>query len=338
MAPIFSDSLQAISIYLKSLPLSGNRAEWKKETPLLLTLKAAFLPPLFNNQTLMLKIKLYRITTLVMLPLFILCQREPIPAFHVIPAPFVYTIVEHNESIYYSTPSGEIFRFHPDNPDSIVLLARKKGCPIRGLAFKKDGTLYVSSYEYGIHRLSHDSLIAVPKMGRRAWAMKLDGFDNIWLAGRWGVFRQKNDTLIKFTDLREAYDVDFYQGYLAVAHRSGITLYDTSTGQTEKKFSITEIFWTIDIFDSLLTAGGVQTCALIHNQNEQYVPLGGDHNIPWSIVRDGNGNLILGTEKGLYRIRSGKMKAECISFKGKCIKSLLIDSKGRLWVGRYFKQ
>ncbi|HEX2957057.1 MAG TPA: hypothetical protein VHP36_00575 [Chitinispirillaceae bacterium] len=262
----------------------------------------------------------------------------PEPAFHVIPAPFVYKIVEHNDSIYYSTPSGEIFRFHTDNPDSIVLLARKKGCPIRGLAFKKDGTLIISSYEYGIHRLSNDSLAAVPKMGRRAWAMKLDNFDNIWLAGRWGVFRQKNDTLIKFTDLREAYDVDFYQGYLAVAHRSGITLYDTSIGQIEKTFSSTEIFWTIDIFDSLLTVGGVQTCALIQNQNEKYVPLGEKYNIPWSIVKDSNGNLFLGTEKGLYRIRSGKLKAECISFKGKCIKSLLIDSKGRLWVGRYFKQ
>jgi hypothetical protein len=46
-------------------------------------------------------------------------------------------------------------------------------------------------------------------MAREAWAMELDNFDNIWLAGRWGVFRQKNDTLIKFSDLREAYDVVF---------------------------------------------------------------------------------------------------------------------------------
>jgi ligand-binding sensor domain-containing protein len=123
-----------------------------------------------------------------------------------------------------------------------------------------------------------------------------------------------------------------------VAHSSGITLYDTSTGQIEKEFSKTAIFWTIDIFDSLLTGGGVETCALFKNQHEQYVSLGRDYNIPWSIVRDENGNLILGTQKGLYRIRCGKKKAECIGFKGKCIKSLLVDRKGRLWVGRYFKQ
>jgi hypothetical protein len=276
------------------------------------------------------------LTVLVIFPLLILCQKEP--EFHVIPAPFVYTIIEHNDSIYYSTPSGEIFRFHPDNPDSIVLLARKKAYPIRGLAFKKDGTFYASSYETGIQRLSKDTLVADPKMGQRAWAMKLDAFDNIWLAGRSGVFRQIGDTLIKFTNLREAYDVDFYQGALAVAHSSGITLYDTSTGQIEKEFSKTAIFWTIDIFDSLLTGGGVETCALFKNQHEQYVSLGRDYNIPWSIVRDENGNLILGTQKGLYRIRCGKKKAECIGFKGKCIKSLLVDRKGRLWVGRYFKQ
>ena len=281
-------------------------------------------------------IRFYHLAMLVIFPLFILCRREP--AFHVIPAPFVYTIVEHNDSIYYSTPSGEIFRFHPDIPDSVVLVARKKACPIRGLAFKKDGTLYASSYETGIHRLSNDTLVGELKMSRRAWAMKLDVFDNIWLAGRWGVFRQRGDTLIKFTGLREAYDIDFYQGDLAVAHRSGITLYDTSTGLIKRMFSKTAIFWTIDIFDSLLTGGGVQTCALIENQHEQYIPLERDYNIPWSIVRDGKGDLFLGTQKGLYLIPSGKTKARCIGFRGKCIKSLLIDRKGRLWVGRYFKQ
>jgi hypothetical protein len=281
------------------------------------------------------KVCLNYLIVLVIFPLLILCKREPV--FHVIPAPFVYTIIEHNDSIYYSTPSGEIFRFHPDNPGSIVLVARKKGYPIRGLAFKKDGTLYASSYETGIQRLSNDTLVSEPKMGQRAWAMKLDAFDNIWLAGRGGVFKQKGDTLIKFSDLREALDVDFYQGGLAVAHRSGITLYNTSTGQIEKKFSTTAIFWTIDIFDSLLTGGGVETCALIENQHEQYVPLERDYNIPWSIVRDVNGNLILGTQNGLYRISYGKKKAECIGFRGKCIKSLLIDRKGQLWVGRFFK-
>lgn len=256
--------------------------------------------------------------------------------FHVIPAPFVYTIVEHNDSIYYSTPNGEIFRFHPDNPDTSVLAAQIKGYPIRGFAFKKDGTLYVSSYQTGIYRLSFDTLVREPKMVQEAWAMELDNFDNIWLAGRWGVFRQKDDTLIRFSDLREAHDIGFYQGYLAVAHRSGITLYDTSNGRIKQKFSKTATFWTIDIFDSLLAGGGVQTCALIQNKNEQYIPLGRKHNIPWSFAKDNSNNLFMGTEKGLYMVPCGEEKARCIGFKGKCIKNLLIDSKGRLWVGRFF--
>ncbi len=277
-----------------------------------------------------------QLATPVLFSLLIFCQREP--HFHVIPAPFVYAIVEHNDSIYYSTPSGEILRFHPDNPDSIVHIALIKGYPIRSFAFKKDGTLYASSYETGIHRLTNDTLVAEPKMMREAWSMKLDDFDNIWLAGRWGVFRQKDDTLIKFANFREAYDIDFYQGQLAVAHNSGITLYDTSSGQIKIKFSKNTIFWTIDIFDSLLTGGGVQTCVLFKNHHEQYIQLERNHNIPWSIVRDENDNILLGTEKGLYRIRTGRKNAECIGFKGKCIKSLIIDRKGRLWVGRYYKQ
>jgi len=270
----------------------------------------------------------------VIFPLFTLCQKEP--AFNVIPAQFVYAIVEHKDSIYYSTPDGEIFCFHPDNPDSSVLVAHIKNFPIRGFVFKKDGTLYASSYQTGIHRLSNGTLVREPKMAREAWAMELDNFDNIWLAGRWGVFRQKSDTLIKFTDLREAHDIGFYQGYLSVAHRTGITLYDTSNGKIKQKFSKAVTFWTIDIFDSLLAGGGVQTCALIQNKNEQYIPLGGKHNIPWSFAKDINNNLFMGTEKGLYLIPCGKKKARCIGFKGKCIKSLLVDSKGRLWVGRFF--
>ncbi len=279
--------------------------------------------------------RFFGLIQLVILPLFALCQKEP--AFHVIPAPFVYAIVEHNDSIYYSTPDGEIFCFHPDNPNSSVLVAHLKGYPIRGFAFKKDGALYASSYQTGIHRLSADTMIQEPKMGREAWAMKLDYFDNIWLAGRWGVFRQKHDTLLKFSDLHEAYDIDFFQGCLAVAHRSGITLYDTSSGRTKQHFSYNAIFWTIDIFDSLLAGGGVRTCALINNHNKQIIPLR-KNNIPWSFAKDCNDNLFMGTEKGLYRIGNGDKKARCIGFKDKCIKSLLVDSKGRLWVGRFFKQ
>lgn len=282
------------------------------------------------------KVRLNSLSLLVIFPLLVLCERDP--EYNVIPASFVYSIVEHNDSIYYSTRFGEIFRFNPETSDIITPVSQPIGFPIRGLVFKKDGTLYISSYETGIHRLVSDSLVAEPKMKQMGWTMKLDTFDNIWMAGRNGVFRQKNDTLIKYSTLPEALDIDFYQGYLAVAHRSGVSLYDTTSGLIEKQFSSASVFWTLTIVDSFLYAGGVETCALIDNQHEKYIPIKGKYNIPWSIVKMRNGDLILGTQKGLYRVRSGKTTAKCIGFKGKCIKSLFIDSKGRLWVGRYFNK
>ncbi len=257
--------------------------------------------------------------------------------FHIIPAQYVYTIVEHNDSLYYSTPSGEIFRFSPDTPDSITRLGKKHFHPIRGLAFKNNGDFYAASYRTGVHRVLPDTLVAMPKMGRLAWSMKLDGFDNIWLAAIQGVFRQVNDTLMKFTDLREAYDVDFYHGKLAAGHGKGITLYDTATGCADTTYCKGTICWTIDVFDSLLVVGGVEVCALINNRHAEIIPIGPQHNIPWAAVRDSKGNIYLGTQKGLFRIKPNARQAECIGFKGKCIKSLLIDRKGRLWVGRYFK-
>lgn len=262
---------------------------------------------------------------------------EKTPQFHLIPAPYVYTITEHNDSIYFSTQTGNVFRFDPDNPDSIVRVAKKTNYPIRGLAFKKDGTLYASSYQSGIHRLVVDSFVADPKMWRTGWAMKLDAYENVWLAGLQGVFRQKGDTLVKFADLHEAYDVDFYHGKLAVAHRRGITLYDTSTAQPIKTFERNTVCWTIDIFDdSLVTGGYIGACGLIDNRGERYVTLRHDGDVPWSIVRNADGDLVLGTQKGLFRIKRGGTKMECIGFRGKCIKSLFVDHHGRLWVGRYF--
>ena len=257
---------------------------------------------------------------------------------HLLPAPFVYTIIEHNDSLYFSTQSGEIFRLPPDRPDAITRLGLKHFHPIRGLAFTSDNRLFAASYETGVQRVLPDTLIALPHIWRTAWSMKIDGFDRIWLAGRQGVFRQSGDSLVKLTDLHEAYDVDFYQGKLVAAHRDGITLFDSVTGTADTTFCKGTVCWTIDVFDSLCIAGGMETCAFITNRSTTIIPIPPKHNIPWSATRDSDGTIYLGTQKGLYRIQPGAHNAECIGFKGKCIKSLLIDSKGRLWVGRYFRE
>ena len=263
------------------------------------------------------------------------CSRTP--KVHVIPASYVYTIIERNDSLYYATQSGEIFRMSPDSPAvSPTRLGLKHFRPIRGLGFTKDGTFYAASYETGVHRVFADTLRPLPKMGRTAWAMKIDDFDRIWLAGRQGVYKQQGDTLVKTTDLHEAYDIDFYKGALVAAHRRGVTLYDSATGIADTTFCKGFICWTIDVFDTLLIAGGVEVCTIINGKNAINIRIGPKNNIPWSITRDTTGSIFLGTQKGLFRVSPAEGKAQCIDFAGKCIKSVFVDRSGRLWVGRYF--
>lgn len=281
----------------------------------------------------------YTLTCLLFLSLSLLhlCQCGTDVPVHVLPAAFIYTIIEKGDSLYFSTQSGEIFRLHPDRPGAVTRLGLKRFHPVRGLAFSGDNSLLAASYETGVHRVLPDTLIAVLQMRRTAWSMKIDGFGRIWLAGRQGVFRQRGDSLARITDLHEAFDVDFYLGRLIAAHREGVTLFDSASGAADTTFCKGIICWTVDVFDSLCIAGGVGTCALITNRSATLIPLSPKTNIPWSAARDTGGAIYLGSQKGLYRIKPGAQKANCIGFKGKCIKSLLIDSKGRLWVGRYFR-
>ncbi|MBN1307421.1 MAG: hypothetical protein JXA18_05865 [Chitinispirillaceae bacterium] len=255
-----------------------------------------------------------------------------------LPVRFVYTIIAHNDSLYCSTQSGAIFSISPERPNVITRYGLNHFHPIRGLAFKKNGDLFAASYQTGIHRVLADTLIALPKMWRMAWSMTIDCYDNIWLAGRQGVFRQQSDTLARFSDLHEAYDVDFYFDKCAVAHRNGITLYDTADGTVLTTFCKGTVCWSIDIDGPLLIGTGCEVCILVSPRDTTIIPIGPEKNIPWTAVRDRKGTIYLGTQKGLLRIKPGARKAECIGFEGKCIKSLLIDRKERLWVGRYFKE
>jgi ligand-binding sensor domain-containing protein len=253
-----------------------------------------------------------------------------------IPSDWVYTIILHNDTLYWSTNSGQIYHVSADNPDSVQRLGLDRFYPVRSLVFKKNGNLYASSYQTGIHRVTKDSMNPCIKMWRMGWSMKTDSADNIWLAGKQGVFRQYNDTLLKFSDLSEAYDIDFYTGKIAVAHRNGITLFNIDTETADTTLCSGTICWSIDVFDSILIGGGVETCLIHSNSESKQIRLTPKHNIQWRAERDSSGTVFLGTQKGLFRILPRATKAECIGFSGKCIKSLRIDIKGRLWVGRYF--
>jgi ligand-binding sensor domain-containing protein len=144
--------------------------------------------------------------------------------------------------------------------------------------------------------------------------------------------------LKRFSSLREAYDVGIFHGKLAVAHRHGITLFDTAAENADTTFCNDIICWSIDVADTLLIGTGVETCALITpDYRVTVIPVPPENNIPWGAVRDRTETIYLATQKGLYRIKPGTTKAECIGFKNKCIKAVYIDKKNHLWVGKYFK-
>lgn len=256
--------------------------------------------------------------------------------YHCIPSDWVYSIVQHNDSIYWSTNTGKILRLSLAVPDSV----RQIGCdhfyPIRSFSFKKNGDLYASSYQTGIHRVTEDSLLPCTKMWRMAWAMKTDTADTVWLAGRDGVFRQYDDTLLRFSNLSQAYDIGFYGNKIAVAHQKGITLFNRETETADTTLCKDVICWSIDIYDTLLIGGGVETCLLYNGFSGTSFRLTPEHNICWGAVLDSTGTVFLATQKGLFRIVPAGRRPECIGFRGRCIKSLAIDSTGRLWIGRYF--
>lgn len=265
------------------------------------------------------------------------CQTSHVPVSHVLKPHFVYTIVEHNDSIYYATPAGEIYRIAAEFPDSSTFVSRKQHHPLRSLVFKKDGSLYASSYKSGCYRVTHDSLIPQPRLSRLAWSMKTDSCDNLWMATLQGVFRQCGDSLLRFTQLPEAYDIAFYRGNVAIAHRGGITLYDPITAAPSITFCSDTLFWSLNSYDTILIGGGVGVCALITGTTCKPVSLGSGHNIPWSSAMAADGTIVLATEKGLYIVKQDESRAHCIGFRGKCIKAVLIDRRGWLWIGRYFK-
>ena len=278
------------------------------------------------------------LSAVLLVPILILpgCHRNE-PCWNVIPAPFVYSIVQHEDSLYVATRSGATFRMHPDHPEAIVQTGLPRFLPLRTLGFLSDGTLIAGSYEGGVYQVQADTLTLLPGALRPSWSMCISADDRIWLAGRQGIFFLSDDTLIRFSDLHEAYDVEFYRGHLAVAHRHGITLYDTSNGNAVRTYGRDTIFWSLDRFDSLLVCGGVECCLLISDTIPMAIHVGPPGNIPWAAAMDGRGTIFLGTQRGLYSVTRNSMRALRIGYAGKCVKSVFVDRKGRLWVGEYFE-
>ncbi len=274
---------------------------------------------------------------LLFLPLFFYCKTAV--SYKEIPADFVYSIKQHDDSLYYSTNSGEIYRFYLKNAAVPLLVGLKKNHPIRSMLFINDSLLFACSYRSGLYIVTNNTLNTCPQWYRPAWSMKTDPDGNIWLAGKNGIYKQNGNTFESFGDLKEAFDLAFYNNELVVAHYNGLSFYDLNSEKLIRTICKDTVCWmTTTIYDSLLICGGVECCVIISGENIRTVKLRPKNSIPWACAVDSSRSIFLGTEKGLYQIKEGDKKARCVGYSNKCIKSVFIDRKGTLWIGRYFKR
>lgn len=266
--------------------------------------------------------------------LAISCSRQP---YRCVPRMHVYSIACHDGSIFFSTADSGVFRFPADTVSAVRRIAAAGHLPIRSIVFGRDGRLYASSYYSGVYYVRNDSLLPLAWAQQPSWSMKFDDDGSLWLAGLHGIYRQQRDSLIKFSAINGGHDIAFCKGLVAIAHSGGISVFDMQTGLMVREFCKGAICWTITRYDTLFIGGGLDLCVIINKESCKKISLGPKKNMLWSTALDPKGALYLGTQEGLYRAEPGSEKAQCIGLRGICIKSLLIDRKGRLWVGRYYK-
>jgi ligand-binding sensor domain-containing protein len=260
------------------------------------------------------------------------CSREQ---YSVIGQMHIYNIQQHNGSIYFSTVDSGIFRFSSACPDSLHRVGKKYRHPVRSIAFSQDGAWYASSYFSDMH--SRDSLLPFILFSQPAWSVKIDVHGNPWLAGLDGIYRHQAGGLSLFNSMSGVHDIAFHDKQLAVAHKDGISIFDQETGALMRVFCKGIICWTITQFDSLLIGGGLNVCVIIDKDNYKSITFGPSKNMLWATALTSDGTLYLATQKGLFRAKKNENKAHCVGFKGICIKSLLVDKNGRLWIGRFAK-
>jgi hypothetical protein len=270
---------------------------------------------------------------------FVSCTADAPGRIHAVRGAWVYNIKQHNDSIYFSTSEQGIFSFHPDRPGAVRRVAGCRRLPFRIIWFTKENTLLASSYYAGVFRAGKDTLLPVAWAQYPAWAMKLDEKENIWLACPSGILRQKGDSLARFCGVRDAHDVAFFNNQVAVAHMKGISLYNRENGALVREYARGLVCWSVTSYDSLLIGGGIERCLVISRDGDscREIRFGPPRNILWATALDSSGVLYCATQKGLYRAHLSDSVAVCAGFENVCVKSLFIDSKGRIWAARFTK-
>jgi len=215
-------------------------------------------------------------------------------------------------------------------------VAGRGSTPFRSFIFMND-TIIASSCQDGLYRAEGDSMYPVMSAPYPGWSIKLDEEKNIWVAGIRGIWHEIQGKFISFSTRSDVHDIAFYRGKLAITDSKGISLYDKNTGHLEHEWRRGVVCWTAKSYDSLLIGGGQNLCLIVNNETCREYRVGPDNNALWTTVLDSQGNVYCGTQKGLYRIDIKSNTVSCIGSKGVCIKSLFIDSKMRLWAGKFSK-
>jgi ligand-binding sensor domain-containing protein len=257
--------------------------------------------------------------------------------YTVIPGMHVYNVKQHNDSIYFSTLNNGIFRFHPDNPGTVQRCAGSGQEGFRSILFFK-GKLFAASNEMGVYYADNDTMLPLASAPYPAWSIKLDEHVVLWLAGSRGIFLDKNDTSALFKFIPDAHDIAFCRDKVFVAHRLGISTYDKVSGTLEKEWCKGNGCWSVTSYDSLIVGGGTDKIVIIDKETGYEIPFGPRGNVLWCSARDRTGTIFCGTQRGLYCIGPDYKKATYAGLRNTCIKSLLIDKNGTVWVGRFSKK
>jgi ligand-binding sensor domain-containing protein len=257
------------------------------------------------------------------------------PDYNVVPGRQIYNVLQKQDTLYFTTSNRGIYKFDMYKRDSVIAVARVHTYPFRSMVFTRDNRLLACSYRTTLHYLEGDTLLPLKNGNVMAWSIKLDSSGSPWMAGDRGIYKLEKDTLIHFKNIMGAHDISLFKDQVAVAHAKGITIYDLDSGHVIREYCKDINFWCIRKYRDIILAGGKNALAKIENGECGKIPFGPEANIAWSVVKDKEDNIFMGTQKGLFKIPAKTNQAECIGFSGQCIKTLFIDSNQRLWVGQF---
>jgi hypothetical protein len=265
--------------------------------------------------------------------LWVCCTKE----YRVIPDTFVYSIVQKQDTIYYSTNSTGIYKFPLKIPEQHSDVLKLKGIPVRSFLFTPNDSIYALSYTRGLFIADRGTVRSFLPHEIPGWSMVYDDSGNIWVAGLHGVYRVAHDRITKYSSDFDIHDIAVHDNRVYLATYHGIHVHDLKTGAFVDELYAGINFWRIRMTGDTLIAGGKDVCVFKYDNSIRTITLNHAGNIIWDFAIDKKGVLFFATEFGLYRCKPDEAVAQCIAFKGKCIKSVFIDSSGQLWVGKYFK-